>query len=82
MFTTETWIRIVCAMMANAVIFGVGAITVLSIPALAANAKFLIPAVVLTSFVLAPVVAMAIAPRMRVRNWGKQAWHEGDALSG
>ena len=40
--------------MVNAVIFGVGTITVLSIPALAAHASFWIPAVVLASFLLSP----------------------------
>lgn len=37
----------------NAVLFGLGAIIVLSIPALAEQAKFLIPAAVAASFALA-----------------------------
>ncbi len=82
MFATDTWLRIVCAMMCNAVLFGTGAIAVLSVPALLPYAKFLIPAVVFLSFALAPFVAALIAPRMRLRNWGRAAWREGDLISG
>ncbi|RST87113.1 hypothetical protein EJC49_07355 [Aquibium carbonis] len=66
----------------NAVLFGLGAVTVLSIPALADRAVFLIPAVVVASFALAPFIAGMIAPRMRIRNWSRKAWREGDAISG
>lgn len=53
--------------MVNAVIFGVGTITVLSIPALAAHASFWIPAVVLASFLLSPPLSWLLAPRMMLR---------------
>ncbi|RYE51060.1 MAG: hypothetical protein EOP18_12635 [Rhizobiaceae bacterium] len=69
-------------LMINAVLFGLGAITVLSIPALAEQAKYLIPAVVVLSFVLVPFIAAPIARRMRLKNWGRRAWREGDAISG
>ncbi len=82
MFTTDTWLRIVCSMMINAVLFGAGAILVLSVPALTAQAKYLLPLVVVTSFVVAPFLASAVAPRMRLRNWGVPGWKKGDALSG
>ncbi|TPP06545.1 hypothetical protein [Rhizobium glycinendophyticum] len=82
MFTTDTWLRIVCSMMINAVIFGTGAIIVLSVPALAAQAKVLLPLVVVTSFVAAPFFAYAVAPRMRLRNWGRREWQRGDLISG
>ena len=82
MFTTNTWLWIVCAMMTNAVLFGAGAVTVLSVPALLPYAKYLIPAVVVLSFALAPFVARLIAPRMRLRNWGREAWRRGDGISG
>lgn len=82
MISTDTWLKIICSMMINAVIFGFGAIAVLSIPMLAVHAKYLIPAVVLASFAVAPVMASLIAPRMRLRNWGKRAWRQGDLISG
>lgn len=82
MFTTDTWLKIVCSMMINAVIFGAGAILVLSIPALAAQAKILLPFVVIAAFAAAPFFAFAIAPRMRLRNWGRRAWKRGDVISG
>jgi hypothetical protein len=53
--------------MVNAVVFGVGLVTVLSVPALAAHAFFWIPAVVLTSFVVAAPLCWLIAPMMMLR---------------
>jgi hypothetical protein len=82
MFSTDTWLRIVCAALVNPILFGIGAVTVLSVPAFAEHAKYLIPAVVVASFALAPVIAYVIAPRLRIRNWGRDAWAEGDAVSG
>ena len=82
MFSTDTWLRIMSGMMINAVLFGLGAITVLSVPALAEHAKYLIPAVVVTSFALAPFIAVPVARRMRLRHWGRRHWRKGDVISG
>ena len=82
MFTTDTWLTIVCSMMINAVIFGTGAVLVLSVPALAAHAKILLPFVVVAAFAAAPFFALAVAPRMRLRNWGRRDWKRGDVISG
>ena len=51
----------------NAVIFGVGIIPVLMIPALAQHSFFWIPAVIVTSFVLSAPLAWLIAPFMMMR---------------
>ena len=69
---TDTYLNIFVSMMVNAVIFGVGAITVLSVPALNEQAKYLLPLVVVISFVVAPFIAKLIAPRMRLRNWRRR----------
>ncbi|MBA3043274.1 MAG: hypothetical protein KJ670_23860 [Alphaproteobacteria bacterium] len=69
---TDTYLTFFVSMMVNAVVFGTGAITVLSIPALAENAKYLLPLVVVISFVVAPFIAKLIAPRMRLRNWRRR----------
>ena len=53
--------------MVNAVVFGIGVVTVLSVPALSAHAFFWIPAVVVTSFVLAAPLSWLIAPMMMLR---------------
>ncbi|MDO9564602.1 MAG: hypothetical protein Q7J60_23520 [Bradyrhizobium sp.] len=53
--------------MISAVVFGAGIVTVLSIPALAAQASFWIPAVVLASFLLSAPLAWFVAPRMMMR---------------
>ncbi|MCO5730686.1 hypothetical protein [Rhizobium sp. SSA_523] len=79
---TDTWLTIICSMMVNAVLFGTGAIAVLSVPLLSAHATILLPAVIVASFVAAPFIAAKIAPRMRIRAWGRDAWCEGDVLSG
>jgi hypothetical protein len=59
--------------MTNAVLFGAGVITVLTVPALSANAAWWIPAVVVASFVLAAPIAWFIAPRLRARYWRARA---------
>lgn len=79
---TNTWLRIIVSMQINAMLFGLGTITGLSIPSLAVHAKYLIPIIVVLSFGLAPFLALAVFPRMRVRTWGCRAWQQGDIISG
>ncbi len=79
---TNTWLRIIVSMQINAILFGLGTITVLSVPSFALHAKYLIPAIVVLSFGLAPFLALVVFPRMRVRTWGRQAWRQGDIISG
>jgi hypothetical protein len=56
-------------MMINAVIFGIGIVLVLSVPALSRLAFDLIPAVVLASFAISAPLAWVLAPRLRARYW-------------
>ncbi|KAB2675847.1 hypothetical protein F9K85_13110 [Brucella tritici] len=58
--------------MVNAVVFGVGAITVLSIPILSVNAMLWLPIVVAASIVLSPPISWWLAPRLRNRYWQKR----------
>jgi len=53
--------------MVNAVLFGLGLITVLSVRVLSEQAYFWIPAVIVGSFILAPPIAWFIAPSMMQR---------------
>lgn len=53
--------------MVNAVVFGIGLISALSIPAMAPYATFWIPAVVVASFVISAPLAWLIAPWMMMR---------------
>jgi hypothetical protein len=69
---TRLSIAVLIYWMTNAVIFGVGVATVLSIPELRENAATLVPLVVITSFILAVPVAWLIAPRLRARYQRKQ----------
>jgi hypothetical protein len=59
--------------MTNAVLFGAGLITVLSIPAWQSDAAYTIPAVVVASFVVAAPASWIIAPRLRARYWRQRA---------
>ncbi len=82
MFDPELWLRIICSMIASTVLFGIGAVAVLSTPALGDTALRLLPAVAVASVVLAPFAGNLIAPRMRIRHWGRERWKRGDAISG
>lgn len=53
--------------MVNAVVFGVGLVTVLTIPALAQHGFFWIPVIVVSSFVLSTPLSWLIAPMMMQR---------------
>ena len=51
----------------NAVVFGIGVIFVVGLPALAAHAFFWIPAIVVSSFVISAPLSWFIAPWMMMR---------------
>ena len=53
----------------NAVLFGLGVVPMLSIPALNEQAWTLLPIVVAGSFVVAVPISWLIAPRLRARYW-------------
>lgn len=63
----RTMIALLIALPVNAVLFGVGAIVVLSIPALAEQAKYLLPVVIVLGFAATLPVAWLLAPRLRAR---------------
>ncbi|MCJ8520662.1 pilus assembly protein TadC [Pseudorhizobium tarimense] len=69
---TETYLTVIASLMVNAVVFGVGAIAILSIPAVEHYVRFLLPAWIAISLVIAPFIAFKIAPRMRLRYWRDQ----------
>ena len=62
-------VRVSCLIfsMVNAVLFGTGLITILSVPSLSEQAFVCIPVVVICSFVLAPPIAWLLAPSMMQR---------------
>ena len=53
--------------MTNAVVFGAGLVTVLTVPALRTNAQIWIPVVVVASLILAAPLAWLVAPRLQAR---------------
>ena len=69
---TITYITIFVSMMVNAVVFGVGTIAILTVPALNDQAKYLLPAWIAVTFLVSPVIARIIAPSLRLRE------HPGD----
>jgi hypothetical protein len=60
-------ISVLLFMIVSAVLFGIGATTVLSIPSLSERAPVLLPIVIVLSFVLAPIFAWLIAPKLRAK---------------
>ncbi len=63
------YITILLSLMTCAVLFGIGAVAVLSVPALNEQANVLLPVVIAASLVLGPIIAWFMAPRMRARYW-------------
>jgi hypothetical protein len=56
----------------NAVLFGIGAVTILTIPALNAQAEILFPYIVIASFILALPIAWLLGPRLQSRSFRKR----------
>ena len=63
--STRLYIAAVLSLMVAGVLFGIGAIPVLMIPALSAKANLLLPIVVVLSIVLTPPIAWKLAPKLR-----------------
>lgn len=66
---TQVQIAALLGLMINAVLFGIGAVIVLSVPSLNAEAPYYLAAVVLVSFILTPPIAWVMSPRLRARFW-------------
>ena len=66
---TRAYVAALAALPVNAVLFGIGAISILSIPQLAVHAAQLIPAAVIASFLMTPPIAWVISKRMMLRYW-------------
>jgi hypothetical protein len=67
--------------MTNAVLFGIGIVTVLNVPSLAAHAGIGIPVVVVLSLLLAAPIAWYIAPRLRARYWRQREERTPERIS-
>lgn len=67
--SARIYITLLLSFMTCSVLFGIGAVAVLSVPALSEQAKFLLPIVIAASFVLGPIIAWFMAPRLRARYW-------------
>lgn len=79
--STNLFIGFMVGFMVNAVAFGVGTVTILSIPALAEHAKYLLPLWIVISFAVTPFISRAIVPRLRLRYWRARGV-QGDFISG
>ena len=70
--STRARIAILIYSMTNAVLFGIGIVTVLNVPSLAGHLWIGIPVVVALSLLLAAPIAWFIAPRLRARDWRRE----------
>jgi len=71
--STRFIIAMLIYMVVNSVFFGFGVTTVLTIPALSANADMLVPAVVIFALVLAFPISWILAPRLQARYWRRRS---------
>jgi len=78
----RTQIAVLVYSMTNGVMFGVGLIVVLMVPALNAYAGFWIATVVVASLILAAPFAWLIAPRLRARYWRSRLLATPSPLAG
>jgi hypothetical protein len=65
--STRTYIAGTLFLMINAVVFGSGAVAVLSIPSLNAQAGFWLVVVVVASLCISPFIAWGLAPTLRLK---------------
>jgi hypothetical protein len=78
------WTRLQIAsmvfMMVQAVLFGIGMVSILATP-LNQSAMTLVPWMIAVSFVISAPLAWLIAPRLQLRYWHKRH-SQGDVISG
>lgn len=60
----RVWLTSLLSLLVNAIIFGIGVVTVINVPAFNREAAMLLPVAVLASFAITPVVIGFIAPRL------------------
>ncbi|SDG35691.1 MULTISPECIES: hypothetical protein [Thalassobaculum] len=65
---TRTLMAGLLALPVNAILFGSGAVLVLSIPQLQPYMEYVLPAAIAVAFALTWPIAWTLAPRLRVRN--------------
>lgn len=65
---TRLWIAVLLYPVVNAVLFGLGVISLLSFKSLADHLTILMPSMVVISFILAAPIAWFVAPRLRLRS--------------
>ena len=65
--STRQSITLLLSGIVGSVLFGVGAIIVLTIPYLASHAVVLLPSVIVLSLLLTPIVGWLIAPQLRAK---------------
>ena len=70
--STRSRIGLLIYGMANAVLFGIGIVTVLSVESLSQHAWILIPLVVVVSLIVAWPIAWLVAPRLRKPLWRRR----------
>lgn len=82
MFGTRLRIAALVSLMVNAVVFGIGLLTVLLIPTLSSHAFTLIPTVVVLSFALSAPISWWMAPRLQARYWRQRNGTDAMLLQG
>ena len=63
------YITALVSMMTISVLFGIGAVVVLSLPSFNPYDNIMLPLVIAASFIFGPIISWYIAPRLRARFW-------------
>jgi hypothetical protein len=82
MFSTRLRIAALLSLMVNAVVFGIGLLTVLLVPTLSKHAFTLVPTVVVLSFALSAPISWWMAPRLQARYWRQRNTTDAMLLQG
>ena len=64
---TRIAITALLSLLTSSVLFGLGAVAVLSIPMFSEQAEYLLPLVIVTSFLVGPVIGWFLAPQLQAR---------------
>lgn len=75
----HAWITALISLVISFLLFGIGAVTILTLPVLSTEAQLILPVIVLLGLLIAPFAAEKLSPRLTP---GERNDHEEDVSSG
>lgn len=62
--SSHAWITALISLLISIILFGIGAVAILTLPGLGTEAQLLLPVIVLASVLVAPFAAERLSPRL------------------